>query len=244
MYGASAAVANADCIQWHHGLAPHRGVPPAGVLPGHLNLSNARPACIACPALPPCPAQNITLPLTGDDAAIKKYAADVEALKKQIGMPDVEDVSRPGCCWPCRCPLPSLSGIIRFACCTCCAAGLAACASIQCLTTQRHPCPAPCCPAPLQVISAELDYKFACSGYDVRSFVGAALESMSLGGGLEAAKAELLAAVDEAERTSGAELGGGNDKGWQVQASAAGEWAAAGGLLLVYACRQLGGRGT
>jgi hypothetical protein len=94
------------------------------------------------------------------------------------------------------------------------------------------------------VISAELDYKFACSGYDVRSFVGAALESMSLGGGLEAAKAELLAAVDEAERTSGAELGGGNDKGWQVQASAAGEWAAAGGLLLVYACRQLGGRGT
>jgi hypothetical protein len=63
------------------------------VLPGHLNLSNARPACIACPALPPCPAQNINLPLTGDDTAIKKYAADVEALKKQIGMPDVEDVS-------------------------------------------------------------------------------------------------------------------------------------------------------
>lgn len=108
--------------------------------------------------------QNITLPLTGDAAAIKKYAADVEALKKQIGMPDVEDV-----------------------------------------------------------ISAELDYKFACSGYDVRSFVGAALESMSLGGGLEAAKAELLAAVDEAERTSGAELGGGNDKGWQVLTSKLGE---------------------
>ncbi len=36
--------------------------------------------------------QNINLPLTGDDAAIKKYAGEVEALKKQIGMPDVEDV--------------------------------------------------------------------------------------------------------------------------------------------------------
>jgi hypothetical protein len=36
--------------------------------------------------------QNINLPLTGDDTAIKKYAGEVEALKKQIGMPDVEDV--------------------------------------------------------------------------------------------------------------------------------------------------------
>ena len=37
--------------------------------------------------------QNIPLPLTGDDAAVKKYASDVEALKQKIGMPDVEDVS-------------------------------------------------------------------------------------------------------------------------------------------------------
>ena len=36
--------------------------------------------------------QSINLPLTGDDAAIKKYAAEVEALKKKIGMPDVEEV--------------------------------------------------------------------------------------------------------------------------------------------------------
>jgi hypothetical protein len=36
--------------------------------------------------------QNINLPLSGDDAAIKKYASDVEALKKRIGMPDVEEV--------------------------------------------------------------------------------------------------------------------------------------------------------
>ena len=51
--------------------------------------------------LPAPPRQNINLPLTGDDAAIKKYASDVEALKKQIGMPDVEDVRRRrwGCCW-------------------------------------------------------------------------------------------------------------------------------------------------
>jgi hypothetical protein len=36
--------------------------------------------------------QGIALPLTGDDAAVKKYAGEVEALKKKIGMPDVEDV--------------------------------------------------------------------------------------------------------------------------------------------------------
>ncbi len=51
-------------------------------------------SCV-CPDSSPlwCCPQNIKLPLTGDDAAIKKYAAEVEALKKQIGMPDVEDVS-------------------------------------------------------------------------------------------------------------------------------------------------------
>ena len=32
----------------------------------------------------PCAAQNIPIPLTGDDAAVKKYAAEVEALKKKV----------------------------------------------------------------------------------------------------------------------------------------------------------------
>ncbi|PSC68360.1 putative ATP synthase 24 kDa mitochondrial [Micractinium conductrix] len=105
--------------------------------------------------------ENINLPLTGDDAAIRKYAADVEALKKQIGMPDVEEV-----------------------------------------------------------ISAELDYKFACSGYDVRAFVSAALEGMgSLGGSLAAAKADVMAAVDAAEKAGGGELDPSNEKGWQVLTS-------------------------
>lgn len=36
--------------------------------------------------------QGIALPLGGDDAAVKKYAAEVEALKSKIGMPDVEEV--------------------------------------------------------------------------------------------------------------------------------------------------------
>ncbi|KAL4429568.1 hypothetical protein ABPG77_008617 [Micractinium sp. CCAP 211/92] len=108
--------------------------------------------------------ENIKLPLTGDDAAIKKYAAEVEALKKQIGMPDVEDV-----------------------------------------------------------IAAELDYKLACSGYDVRAFVAEALESMNLGAGLAAAKAELMAALDEAEKASGGSLSADNDKGWQVLTSKLGE---------------------
>lgn len=75
--------------------------------------------------------------------------------------------------------------------------------------------PAPCLP-PRQVIAAELDYKLACSGYDVRAFVTEALESMNLGAGLAAAKAELMAALDEAEKASGGSLSGDSDKGWQV----------------------------
>ena len=60
------------------------------------------------------------------------------------------------------------------------------------LTPPTLRCPQIGMPAVEEVIDAELEYKFACSGYDVRSFVGAALESMSLGGGLEAAKAESI----------------------------------------------------
>ena len=32
------------------------------------------------------------MPLSGDDAAVRKYAGEVEALKKKIGMPDMEDL--------------------------------------------------------------------------------------------------------------------------------------------------------
>lgn len=108
--------------------------------------------------------ESIKLPLTGDDAAIKKYAADVEALKKKIGMPDVEDV-----------------------------------------------------------ISAELDYKFACTGFDVKAFVVEALDSMRLDGNLSAARADLLAAVEEAEKAGGGALDSGNEKGWQVLTAKVGE---------------------
>lgn len=56
-------------------------LPSAAGLSKHFSPTDAR--------------QSINLPLTGDDAAIKKYAAEVEALKKKIGMPDVEEVR----CW-------------------------------------------------------------------------------------------------------------------------------------------------
>lgn len=39
---------------------------------------------------------------------------------------------------------------------------------------------------------------------------------MNLGAGLAAAKAELMAALDEAEKASGGSLSADNDKGWQV----------------------------
>ena len=73
--------------------------------PPHGSTHNSAAARCCCARRPPAPAcpparrslrlpQNISLPLTGDDAAIKKYAADVEALKAKIGMPDVEEVRR------------------------------------------------------------------------------------------------------------------------------------------------------
>jgi hypothetical protein len=36
--------------------------------------------------------QSIEVPLDGDAAAVKKYANEVEALKKKVGMPDYQDV--------------------------------------------------------------------------------------------------------------------------------------------------------
>ena len=107
--------------------------------------------------------QGITIPLDGDAAAVKKYAAEVEGLKAKIGMPAVEDV-----------------------------------------------------------IDAELDYKLACSGYDVKKFVTAALEGMGAGA-MEGAARDMLAAVEEAERASGAPLDGDNDKGWAVLSAKIGE---------------------
>ena len=34
-----------------------------------------------------CPVQNIPVPLNGDESAIRKYADDVEALKKKVSTP-------------------------------------------------------------------------------------------------------------------------------------------------------------
>lgn len=104
--------------------------------------------------------QSVPLPLTGDDNAIKKYAQDVEALKKKIGVPDYEDL-----------------------------------------------------------INAELDYKFACSGYDVKAFLAAALEDVKLSGDLEAVAREMNAAVEEAEKSSGRPLDASNEKGWATLAT-------------------------
>ena len=94
------------------------------------------------------------------------------------------------------------------------------------LTSPPSPTPSHTHPPPTrlpQVIAAELDYKLACSGYDVRGFVVAALESMGSGGGLEGAKAELLAALDAAEAAAGGELSGDSDKGWPVLAAKLGD---------------------
>jgi hypothetical protein len=102
--------------------------------------------------------QNIAVPLEGDDAAIKKYAQEVEALKKKVGMADYEDV-----------------------------------------------------------LSANINYSFACAGYDVRKFVGTIFNDLKLSSpDSEAVAQELAAAVEEAEKTSGSKLNAGNNKGWSI----------------------------
>lgn len=68
------------------------------------------------------------------------------------------------------------------------------------------------------VINAQLDYAFACSGYDVRKFVSSVLEDMHLDGALGGVGAEVAAAVADAEAASGRELDAGNEQGWQVLA--------------------------
>jgi hypothetical protein len=93
------------------------------------------------------------------------------------------------------------------------------------------------CPPPAQVINAELDYKFACTNYDVRLFVIEALESMNLGPNMAAAKADLMSALDEAERASGGELVAGNDKGWQVRGLGGWGWPVGGVAWATKCCR-------
>lgn len=111
------------------------------------------------------------MPLTGDDAAVKKYAQEVEALKKKVGMADYEDV-----------------------------------------------------------LNAQMDYAFACAGYDVRKFVTSVLDDLELSGNLTAVAKETLAAVEEAETASGRELDATNDKGWAALTKRIGEIEAKHGL--------------
>lgn len=100
--------------------------------------------------------QSIPVPLTGDDGAVKKYAKEVEALKKKVGMADYEEV-----------------------------------------------------------LDAQMDFAFACAGYDVRKFVDSVLEDLDVSGGpLDGIAKEIVAAVQEAEASSGRELDASNDKGW------------------------------
>lgn len=115
--------------------------------------------------------QNIAVPLTGDDASVKKYAQEVEALKKKVGMADYEDV-----------------------------------------------------------LNAQMDYAFACSGYDVKKFVSSVLDDLKLSGSLESVAKDTLAAVEEAEAASGRELDATNDKGWAALTKKIGEIEAKHGL--------------
>lgn len=102
--------------------------------------------------------QDLDIPITGDDAAIKKYAQEVENLRKKVGMPEYEDM-----------------------------------------------------------IKAQLDYTFACSGFNARKFVANALQELQVeSGDLEGIGDDINAAIDAAESGSGAELSRDNEKGWAI----------------------------
>ena len=53
----------------------------------HLDLQWPRSRCADHQQLMCCPMQSIPVPLNGDESAIRKYADDVEALKKKVNMP-------------------------------------------------------------------------------------------------------------------------------------------------------------
>ena len=64
------------------------------------------------------------------------------------------------------------------------------------------------------ILNAQMDYAFACSGYDVRKFVSSVLGDLNLSGNLESVARDTILAVEEAEKSSGRELDATNDKGW------------------------------
>ena len=100
--------------------------------------------------------QSIPFPLSGDAAAVSKFAADVDALKKRVGMPDDAD--------------------------------LEAAVAAQRLKTARG---------------------------DVRRVINAA----SVDGVDDAVLADVTAALEAAEKESGAPLTDGNGKGWSAFAA-------------------------
>ena len=117
--------------------------------------------------------QNIDIPLEGDDAAIKKYASQVEALKRKV------------------------RSVLRSAYAVCCSAAPNAskgAAAVQHSPVVRmragcqpaQPLTALSCvqvgmPSMEEVISAGLDHKMAMAGYNVRKFLSLAQEGVDLG---------------------------------------------------------------
>jgi molecular chaperone GrpE (heat shock protein) len=107
--------------------------------------------------------KNIQIPLTDDASAVKKYAEEVESLKRKAGVPPMTEV-----------------------------------------------------------LDAHLDYHLACSGYNVRQFLTAALEDRDTEEYGDVVN-ELLQAIDQIEGQTGAVLDGDNEEGFQMLAQRAGE---------------------
>ena len=69
-------------------------------------------------------------------------------------------------------------------------------------------------PGAEDILSATLDHQMNVAGFNVRKFIGTAVEGIELGP-YQDVVAELSKAVDEIERETGAPLDQENDKGWE-----------------------------
>lgn len=69
-------------------------------------------------------------------------------------------------------------------------------------------------PGAEEILSSTMDHQMNVAGFNVRKFIGTAIEGIDLGPYAPVVE-EISKAVDEIERETGAPLDGDNDKGWE-----------------------------
>lgn len=144
-----------------------------------------------CACVHTCPLvlQNIAVPLNGDMDAIKKYAEEMQKIKKQVSL---------------HFPMKS----IWLSDASACAANSQICitwSSVQAGALD-----------PVEVADARMEYDLECSGYNVRQFLGTISGQGTLGEFGHAVMKDLLELVTEIEQETDAVLDAENEEGWEM----------------------------